>query len=66
MRFEEIQVTQSGITRYVAVLECWRCGEDTLETDMGVRDLCPRCESLVGDLGLDEEWLSHGLRSDTG
>ena len=56
MRFEEIQVTQSGITRYVAVLECWRCGEDTLETDMSFRDLCPRCESAVGDLGPDEEW----------
>jgi hypothetical protein len=35
--------------------QCWRCGEDTLETVMSVRDLCPRCESLVGDLGL-EEW----------
>jgi Zn finger protein HypA/HybF involved in hydrogenase expression len=56
MRFEEIQVTTSGITRYVAVLECWRCGEDTLETDLSLRDLCPRCESAVGDLGPDEEW----------
>jgi hypothetical protein len=56
MRFEQIQVPQSGITRYVAVLECWWCGEDTLETDMRLRDLCPPCESLVGDLGLDEEW----------
>ena len=56
MRFEEIQVTQSGITRYVPVLECWRCGEDTLEIDLSFRDLCPRCESAVGDLGLDEEW----------
>jgi Zn finger protein HypA/HybF involved in hydrogenase expression len=55
MRFDEIRATQSGITRYIAVLECWRCGEDTLETDMSPRDLCPRCESLVGDLGLDEE-----------
>ena len=23
---------------------------------MSPRDLCPRCESVVGDLGLDEEW----------
>jgi hypothetical protein len=55
MRFVEIQVTQSGVTLYVAVLECWPCGEDMLETDMSLRDLCPRCELLIGDLGLDEE-----------
>jgi|tagenome__1003787_1003787.scaffolds.fasta_scaffold19440829_2 hypothetical protein len=57
MRFEEIQVTQSGITRYVAVLECWRCAEDVLEWDMSDRGLCERCDDLRADLGLDdEEW----------
>jgi predicted RNA-binding Zn-ribbon protein involved in translation (DUF1610 family) len=41
MRFELVEVVP-GITRSVPYLQCWRCGDDVLETDLSDRDLCPR------------------------
>ena len=52
MRFELVE-TAPGIVRSVPYLECWRCGDDALETDLSARDLCPRCDALAEDGFID-------------
>jgi|tagenome__1003787_1003787.scaffolds.fasta_scaffold20467875_2 hypothetical protein len=48
MRFELVEVVP-GITWSVPYLQCWRCGDDVLGTELSDRDLCPRCEALAAD-----------------